>query len=190
MNWNQHYDLVGKHAFLGASNYHWLNYDQDKLISVWAAKQAVLRGTRLHELAKNLITEKVKLPRSNKTLNAYVNDAIGYRMRPEQVLCYSDNCFGTTDAIMYNDQQKMLRIHDLKTGASPAHMEQLLIYMALFCLEYGVDPEKINSELRIYQNDDIDILNPTPDDIMPVLEAIVQCDEYVSQLRTEAQRYE
>lgn len=186
MNWNSHYDLMGKHAFLGASNYHWLNYDQDKLISAWNSRQAVLRGTRLHDLAKDLINEKIKLPRSSKTFNAYVNDAIGYHMRPEQVLCYSDNCFGTTDAIAYNPKQKLLRIHDLKTGVTPASMNQLLIYMAMFCLEYGVDPAAIDAELRIYQNDDVDILNPTQDDIMPVIDAIVAGDECISQLRAEA----
>ena len=35
MQWNKHWDLEGQHAFLGASNYHWLNYDQNKLRDVW-----------------------------------------------------------------------------------------------------------------------------------------------------------
>lgn len=74
-----------------------------------------------------------KLPRLNKTLNAYVNDAIGYKMIPEQILFYSDNCFGTADAIVFRNG--LLRIHDLKTGVIPAHMEQLEVYAALFCLE-------------------------------------------------------
>ena len=30
MTFNKHYDLMGKHAFLGASKYHWINYDEDK----------------------------------------------------------------------------------------------------------------------------------------------------------------
>lgn len=185
MNWNTHYNLEGKHAFLGASNYYWLGYDMDKLISVWRAKQAVLRGTRLHGIAKDLISERIKLPRSKQTLNTYVNDAIGFHMRPEQVLCYSDNCFGTTDAIAYNESQRLLRIHDLKTGATPASMKQLLIYMAMFCLEYDIDPSKIDAELRIYQNDEIDILNPSTDDIMPVMDTMMAADDCITQLRAE-----
>ena len=31
MNWRDHSRLTGKHALLGASNYHWLNYDADRL---------------------------------------------------------------------------------------------------------------------------------------------------------------
>ena len=35
MNFNNHSRLEGQHAFLGASNYHWINYDEAKLISVF-----------------------------------------------------------------------------------------------------------------------------------------------------------
>ena len=90
-----------------------------------------------------------KLPKSKQTLNMYVNDAIGFKMTPEQILYYSDNCFGTADAILFRNN--FLRIHDLKTGKIPAHMEQLEIYAALFCLEYKVKPADIEMELRIYQ---------------------------------------
>ena len=31
MNWNDHSKLVGLHAFLGASKYHWINYDAARL---------------------------------------------------------------------------------------------------------------------------------------------------------------
>ena len=34
MNFNKHWDIVGKHAFLGASKYHWINYDITKLVKV------------------------------------------------------------------------------------------------------------------------------------------------------------
>lgn len=40
----------------------------------------------------------------------------------------------------------MLRIHDLKTGISPVHMDQLLIYAALFCLEYKIKPGSIDTD--------------------------------------------
>jgi len=62
-------------------------------------------------------------------------------MTPEQVLYYSGNCFGTADSIAFKNN--LLRIHDLKTGAVPAHMEQLFIYDALFCLEYRIHPQDL-----------------------------------------------
>lgn len=145
MNWRDHSRLTGKHALLGASNYHWLNYDADRLTNAVLNYQAKERGTRLHAFAAECIDLKQKLPKNKKTLNTYVNDAIGFRMDTEQVLYYSDNCYGTADAISFNDG--FLRIHDLKTGAVPAHMEQLYIYAALFCLEYGYHPKDIRMEL-------------------------------------------
>ena len=131
MNFNRHSHLEGQHAFLSASKYHWINYDEEKLISTFIKFQAIQKGTELHELASNLIRLGVKLPKSNKTLNLYVNDAIGFKMEPEQVLYYSDNCFGTADTISF--RKDMLRIHDLKSGESPASIKQLMVYNALFC---------------------------------------------------------
>lgn len=95
MQWNDHSRLVGQHAFLGASKYHWLNYDTQRLVDAFMSCQAKEKGTRLHAFAAECINLKQKLPKSKKTLNAYVNDAIGFRMDPEQVLFYSENCFGT-----------------------------------------------------------------------------------------------
>ena len=143
MNYVKHSALEGQHAFLSASKYHWINYDEEKLAGTYARHLATLKGTTLHEFAAQCIRLGQKLPKSQKTLNMYVNDAIGYRMIPEQVLYYSDNCFGTADAISdLNHVAKTgtLRIHDLKTGEIPAHMEQLEIYAALFCLEYKFKP--------------------------------------------------
>jgi hypothetical protein len=134
MNFNDHSKLKGFHAFLSASSYHWLNYTEEKLITAYTNALAKERGTELHDFAAKAIELRQKLQASKKTLNMYVNDAIGFRMIPEQVLYYSDNCFGTADAISF--RKNFLRIHDLKTGATPAKMEQLMIYAALFCLEY------------------------------------------------------
>lgn len=118
MNFNNHSNLVGQHAFLGASKYHWLNYDAAKIAEAYRNAQAVQMGTRLHAFAAECIDLRQRLPKSRKTLNMYVNDAIGYNLKPEQVLYYSQNCFGTADAIdMRGD---LLRIHDLKTGKVPA----------------------------------------------------------------------
>ena len=183
MEFNKHKNLEGCHAFLGASKYHWINYDPEKVAASYRNYLATLKGTELHDFAARCIKLGQKLPKSKKTLNMYVNDAIGYRMTPEQVLYYSDNCFGTADSISFKDG--LLRIHDLKTGVTPAHMEQLEIYAALFCLEYKIKPADIDIELRIYQSDDIMIFNPTVEDIVPIMEKIITSDKIISKIKTE-----
>lgn len=186
MDWHNHYDLEGKHAFLSASKYHWINYSEDKLIETYNNYTAAQRGTELHDFAAQCIKLGQKLPKSKKTLNMYVNDAIGYRLTPEQVLCYSENCFGTADAIGFRDN--FLRIHDLKTGVTPARMEQLEIYAALFCLEYRIKPSTIDMELRLYQSDDILVHNPTAEDIVPIMDTIVTFDKLLYKIKTEEAR--
>lgn len=180
MNFIEHSELVGQHAFLSASKYSWVNYDPDKLISTYKNFQAAQRGTELHDFARRCIELGQKLPRSNKTLNMYVNDAIGYRMTPEQVLFYSGNCFGTADAISFKNGR--LRISDLKTGVTPVKMTQLEVYTALFCLEYNVKPGEIETELRIYQNDDVMFYIPEVDTIAHVMDQIVVCDQLIEEL--------
>lgn len=183
MNWNVHSNLIGNHAFLGASKYHWINYDEQKLADSYNNFLATQKGTELHEFAATCIKLGQKLPKSPKTLNAYVNDAVGYKMTPEQVLCYSENCFGTADAISFRDGK--LRIHDLKTGAIPAHIEQLKIYAALFCLEYKKNPGKIDIELRIYQNDEVLVHNPSEEEIMVIMEKIISFDQVIKNIRNK-----
>lgn len=183
MNWNVHSNLIGNHAFLGASKYHWINYDEQKLADSYNSFLAAQKGTELHEFAATCIKLGQKLPKSPKTLNTYVNDAVGYKMTPEQVLCYSENCFGTADAISFRDDK--LRIHDLKTGAIPAHIEQLKIYAALFCLEYKKNPGKIDIELRIYQNDEVLVHNPSEEEIMIIMEKIVSFDQIIKNIRSK-----
>lgn len=183
MNFNRHSDLEGKHAFLSASKYHWINYDEEKLIASYRNYRAAQYGTELHEHAKRCIELGTKLMHSKKTLNMFVNDAIGFQMTPEQPLYYSENCFGTADAISYRDH--FLRIHDLKTGSTPAHMEQLMIYAALFCLEYGIKPEDIQIELRIYQSNEILAVCPEPELIQEIMDKIVWFDKEISRLHLE-----
>lgn len=185
MNFKKHSSLEGKHAFLGASKYHWINYDDDKLIESYSKFQATLNGTILHDFACQCITLGQKLPKSQKTLNMYVNDAIGFKMKPEQVLYYSDNCFGTADAIVFRNN--LLRIHDLKTGVTRAHMEQLEIYAALFCLEYNKKPSDIDMELRIYQNNEIIVHNPTVEDILPIMDKIITFDKIIDRMKIEGE---
>ena len=183
MNFAAHSNLAGSHAFLSASKYHWINYDEDKLERVFHAAMAAKRGTELHALAHQLIRLAVKLPATQKSLNLYVNDAIGYRLTPEQTLYYSDNCYGTADAIGF--RRNTLRVHDLKTGLVEASMSQLKVYVALFCLEYHFKPFEIQTELRIYQNDEVQVLDPDPDEIMHIMDKIITFDRRINELRME-----
>lgn len=186
MNLNKHSPALtaGRHAFLSPSNNAWVNYDDEQLARVFFSQEAAKRGTEYHDLAQRLISMGVKLPDVPKTLNMYVNDAIGFRMTPEHTLLYSEYCFGTTDAICFDGT--MLRIHDLKMGAKEAPFIQLLIYAAIFCLEYGQLPKFIETELRIYQNDMVKILTPDPSDILQIMEKIKYFDKRLKYLREEA----
>ena len=113
----------------------------------------------------------------------YVNDAIGYKMTPEQPLYFSENCFGTADAISF--KSNMLRIHDLKSGSTPASMNQLLVYSALFCLEYEFDPIDISFELRIYQGDQVLVHNPGAKEIQPIISKIIEFDKILNNIQEE-----
>jgi hypothetical protein len=184
MIFNKHSNLQGQHAFLSASKYHWINYDPDKLASVFATSLAAQKGTELHLFASEAIRLGIKLPRSSKTLNQYVNDAIGFRMSPEQILYYSNNAFGTADAISFRNN--ILRIHDLKTGVTLGSPHQLEVYAALFCLEYGVKPFDIEMDLRIYQNDDIERFDTEPGVIVHIMDKIIAFDKIIESMRAEA----
>lgn len=183
MNFKNHSDLVGQHAFLGASKYHWLNYNEDKIAEAFSAHLAAQRGTELHDFAAQCIRLGQRLPKSKATLNMYVNDAIGFKMTPEQPLFYSYNCFGTADTISFRNN--LLRIHDYKSGVTPAKMEQLYIYGALFCLEYDVKPGSINMEFRIYQSDQILYSEPTAEIIAPIMDKIITFDKIITKKKLE-----
>ena len=184
MQFNRHYNLEGLHAPFSASQSSWLRYDDEKAKQVYLKKQAAKMGTKLHAWAKETIDLGIKQPRSKKTIYAYVNDAIGYKMDTEVVLFYSDYFFGTADTISFRDN--ILRIHDLKTGEHPATIEQLMVYAALFCLEYKVKPGTIEMELRIYQNDEIIFHKPEADEILPIMDKIVHFDKILRKMDEEA----
>ncbi len=183
MNFNKHSNLEGQHAFLSPSKYHWINYDETKVMEVYTRYLAAQKGTMLHEFAAQCIRLGQKLPKSRKTLNMNVNDAIGFKMIPEQILFYSDNCFGTADAISF--RKNFLRIHDYKSGVTPARIEQLEVYAALFCLEYKIKPVDIDIELRIYQSDEVLHHKPASEDLIPIIDKIITFDKIISKIRAE-----
>lgn len=207
MIFNQHSDLEGQHAFLSASKYSWLNYDQEKLATAYKSQYATTIGTILHDLAHRCIKNKVKLSKSDRhlvlltllengvpqglidandileTLAPFVNDALGFRMETEQILYYSENAFGTADAISFKNN--FLRIYDYKSGITPVHMDQLYIYAALFCLEYVVKPENIKIELRIYKQGEVLCEEPDPEVIRAIMNKIVDSDRFLRKLKEE-----
>ena len=183
MIFTKHSNLEGLRAPFGASQSAWLRYDDEKILATYNNMKAKEMGTRLHAWAKETIDLGIKQPRSKKTIYAYVNDAIGYKMDTEVVLFYSPRFFGTADSICFRNGT--LRIHDLKTGVTKVHMEQLMIYAALFCLEYKIKPSDIEIELRIYQSDEVLYHNPTAESISSIMDRIIYLDKMLERLDCE-----
>ena len=212
MNWNTHSNLIGRHALFNPSAVSWINYsleeeDIDKIFQRYKGQYATTVGTILHEYAEKRIRYRLRMYKTDKNsvlmhlldkgippsvidldymydnLLHYVNDAIGFRMDPEVVLYYSDNCFGTTDAIYYRDKE--LRIHDYKSGKSTPHIEQPIIYASLFCLEYGIKPKDISTKLRIYQADDMIENNPEPEELEHAMKQIIALDKIINKWKSE-----
>lgn len=205
MIWEEHSDLEGKHAVLGASQYAWLNYKPGELRKKLRPKYAPRIGTLLHQLAsEEYILKSKRMRREDRNsvkeylieegipkfainmnlyfgnLCRYINDAVKYNMDPEKILSYSYNCFGTADAISFVDN--FLRIHDLKTGFGKVSMKQLRIYAALFCLEYEKEPEDIEVELRIYQSPEILIERCESEQIRKIMDTIVLFDRKINHM--------
>lgn len=214
MNFNDHSNLRNKHAPFSPSSYYWLQDTEEEAIKRYCTSFASTVGTILHELASEYIEYGYKMTKFDKkqipmrllvngippmvvdrlpiddifeNLMNYINDAVGFHMSPEVLLYYSDNVFGTTDAICFDERERMLRIHDLKNGTQPAKIDQLMIYDALFCLEYGhilkFRPEDIKSELRIYQGGEIVYCEPNADDVIMVMEQIKRIDSAMNKER-------
>lgn len=182
MRFNKHLNLQGEHAFLSPSYYHWINYTPNRLAERWTASQAAAMGTVMHAYAMEEINAG-RLSDHRGTLGMYINDCIEHRMVTEQVLFYSENCFGTADAISF--RYRTLRIFDLKTGVTKTSVHQLEVYAALFCLEYNIDPYDIRLEFRIYQDDQVSVFDGDPDDVRFIMDRILEFDQQIQQLRLE-----
>lgn len=200
MKWNDHSNLRGTHALFSPSKSGWENYSEETMYDRYFGGFAKEIGTVLHLEAEDRIRYGLRINAGSKNdlklalyrsidipnevvdelefepifqnVRSYVNDCIGFRMDPEVILYNNDLCYGCVDAISFNNN--FLRIHDLKTGTTPAHIEQLFKYAALFCLEYKVNPIDIRSELRIYQLNEVSIYNPEPGDIKDFCDVILK----------------
>lgn len=213
MNFRRHSELEGRHALLSPSSWRWINDDEESFVKRLCSLYLADMGTILHDIARKHIKHRIKLNKYDKknvmlelvergipayvvdTINfdvmydnfmRYVNDSIAFKMTPEVILYFSNNCYGTTDAIKYDEENRFLRIHDYKSGTIPAHIEQTLIYAALFCLEYGIKPSSLSgSELRIYQGEEPIIYEPTADEITMVINTIITRDNFMNKMREE-----
>lgn len=184
MRWNKHSHLEGAHAFLSPSSYHWINYDSEKLKNRFRTLQAAKEGVEQHQYAAISIAEGIVQDDETTTLGMYINQCIQYRMRPEQLLFYSPNSFGTADAISF--RHRRLRVSDLKTGETRVSEHQLEIYAALFCLEYEWDPFDLREiELRIYQDGRCRVYVADPLFIRQIMDKIVAFDKLLDKLRLE-----
>lgn len=186
----------GTHAKLNASNSSWRRYKtEEQFYNKYVADYAQDLGTAVHNLSEDLINFKIKVNKNDKhllmyaiakagipknaydldfifpTFAMYVNDAIGYRMTAEKVIGYSEVAYGTSDAISLKDG--LLRIHDLKTGHSPAHMDQLITYAAFYCLNNDIKPESIKFELTLYQAGDKLTYIPTSEEVAEAMQETV-----------------
>ena len=179
MIWDDYSRIVkpGDHAVFPPSQYSWRNYTPEKLLHVYRNKQAAKKGTEDHEFASLCIKRRQRLWKCKRTLESFVNDAIGFGMESEKLLYYSNYFFGWTDAIVYKEKEKVLRIHDLKTGETPGSFHQLEIYAALFFLQYGdrlnAHPNNTTTLLRIYQFDTFEEVETPSEVLEDVMETIV-----------------
>lgn len=203
MKWNDHSKLRGTHALFSPSKPGWEKYSEEMMYDRYFGGYAKEIGTVLHTEAEDRIRYGLRINAGEKNslklalyratdipndvvdalefeqifqnVRLYVNDCIGFRMDPEVILYNNELCYGCVDAISFNNN--FLRIHDLKTGSTPAHIEQLFKYAALFCLEYKIDPKDIRSELRIYQLNEVSIYNPESEDIKEFCNAILKTNK-------------
>jgi len=60
-----------------------------------------------------------------------------------------------------------------------------MIYAALFCLEYKIKPADIDIELRLYQNNEIEIHEPGTDEIVPIMDKIVTFDKVIKKVKEQ-----
>ena len=181
MRFNQHYAVEGTHAVFGASQYHWTNYDVEKMEQVYQNKAASWMGDRYHAWAAEAIRLGLRQQRNQKTINAYINDAIGFRMSPEVVLYYSENFFGTADTASF--EKNVFRVHDLKTGTHKASFRQLEVYCSFFCLEYKLNPFDIEMIMRIYQYDEVAEQRADPKVIREIMDKTKLFDDRLNELK-------
>jgi hypothetical protein len=165
----------------------WLRYDDEKLERRFMEHLAAQLGTEEHEYAARAIKLGHRQPEDPPTtLGMYINDSIGWRMKPEVILYWSDYCFGTADALGFVESKMSLKINDLKTGRTRTTFDQLVAYAALFCLEYDYPrPWDLDIELRIYQSNRVKVHVPDHDEVFHAMDRILTGTRLLEQMRLE-----
>lgn len=172
----------GTHAFLSPSQPAWLRYTESHLLEMYRQENAREKGTRLHAWAEETIKLGIfQKQRTNNMLYNYVNDGIGFRMEPEKLLFHSKYCYGTADTIKFDSRKRILRIHDLKTGVTKPHDDQLKVYAALWCMQNGIDPETITIICRFYQRDTCREFSPEAAEIKSIIGIILASEKILEQ---------
>lgn len=173
------------HSFASGNIKAYESYDEENLDDVRKGFRNYVRGRypldqdKTASLAFMFLDNMRYVPEESwLSVAQFINDGCQYKMNSEQPLWYSDNAFGTTDAISF--YRNKLRIHDLKTGDTPAKLMQLNIYAALFCLEYHKQPDQIKIELAIYQFGNVTKESPDPKDIRDLMDLIVEDDRVLN----------
>jgi hypothetical protein len=146
-------------------------------------KYRVGEDAKTAEYGRTLIDNVGKLPKEVfETAKYYINDGISFHMSVEQPLYYSIYIFGTADTISYREDTHHLQIHDYKSGERAAHMDQLMVYAGLFCLEYEIKPRDIKTELRIYQSGEIVTHEPDTDELQAIISTIVETNRILERI--------
>lgn len=183
MRFKKHSELSDMHAFLSPSKYHWIRYDEEKIVRTYTARLAAQRGTEEHEYAQQAIALRILQAESPAALNRYINDSIRWKLLPEQTFFYSVHCFGHADAAGFNETKRVFRVSDYKSGRTPTSMDQLKVYCALFCLEYDWSPMEISMEMRIYQGKTPREELADPHEIMIIMDRIKTYSALIDEIR-------
>ena len=168
-----------EHAMFSPSQPSWLHDTDEEFAARYSNKKAAELGTRYHEDAARMIQNRWRMSKSSDpvadNVRAYINDAIKYQMLPEVRLEGTQDFFGTADTIIF--RRGLLRVHDLKTGTTKPHMDQLRLYAAYYCMQYGINPNDIQMDLRFYQNNEIVCYEPEFGVIADIISEVRHKDE-------------
>jgi hypothetical protein len=213
--WNKHPEIKeGQHAILAPSRklLHRNKMTNEDLDTIIRSNYAAQIGTEIHNVAARLIEEKQSITKAGvkamifdqlyqkriprkliepelylDTVVPYIKDAIGFGLDPEVPIVYKyPIAYGTADAIRYNPYNSTLRIHDLKTGKTPASLDQLVEYAAYFFLEYHIKPADTQVIIAIYQNGEVITGYPQASDIVPIMDNAVALTKYIRSNYEEA----
>ena len=182
MSWGRYSKLKGQHALLSPSNYHWINYDKEKLLKVLYNQKMKERGTKLHEFASEAINLK-RYQAGNDNVSQFVNDCIDMKMHSEEVVYATEYAFGTADAI--NEVNDVIYIFDLKTGEHKAKFTQLYLYAAFYCIMNDINPISKKYVFRIYQYEEYEQLEGDPLEVKRLMELTIEDSDVVKAIEEE-----